>query len=53
MKENETEEIERDSMDPKEKKEIKRRNEEERHTEVGRRREESNKIEAIRNKCTL
>ena len=35
MKENETEEIERDSMDPKEKKEIKRRDEEEVHMELG------------------
>lgn len=40
MKEQETEETERDSMEPKEKK-IKRRNEEEGHPEVGRGGEES------------
>lgn len=53
MKENETEEIERDSTDPKEKKEIKRWNEEEGHIEAGRSREENRKIKEIRNKCTL
>lgn len=47
MKETETEEIERYSMDSKEKKEIMRRNEEEGHTEFGRSEEESIQNERI------
>lgn len=39
MKENESEGIERNSMDPKEKKEIKRKNKEVGHREIGRSRE--------------